>query len=170
MRAEINVSMVMGGGKDGAAGPEAGVSMRKAELGSWGCPLAGLEQAGGWDGENRRSQILGDQKAETLPLMLMGTLIFIQSNYLYMTCLCWKINSGATVGNKPVTITITEKLTRRVWDNRQKSPICRLPLSSSTAGDLYLRNIRKNARAFLLFNSIYSPFQLQASYFSWNCF
>ena len=47
MRAEINVSMVMRGGKDGAAGPEAGVSMRKAELGSWGCPLAGLEQAGG---------------------------------------------------------------------------------------------------------------------------
>lgn len=34
MRAEINVSMVMGGGKDGAAGLEAGVSMRKAELGS----------------------------------------------------------------------------------------------------------------------------------------
>ena len=47
MRAEINASVVMEGGNHEAKGPEVGVSMRKAELGSWGCPLAPLEQAGG---------------------------------------------------------------------------------------------------------------------------
>lgn len=47
MRAEINTSVVMGGRKDEAKGPEAGVSMRKAELGRWGCPPARLEQARG---------------------------------------------------------------------------------------------------------------------------
>ena len=123
-------------------GTRGGVSMSKAELGSWGCPPARLEQAGGWDGEKRRSQILSDQKAETLLLRLMGTLIFIQRNYQPMTCQLW-----CTCG-----------LHYHHWEidkkglGQQTSSICQLPLSSST-GDLYLRNIRENSHAFLLFNS-----------------
>lgn len=84
-------------------------------------------------------------------------------------------HSLATLENKPVTITIAQainKLTKRVWTTGKNHAYADfLCLLLCTASYFYLRDIfTTHIHFYYLNSSIYSPFQLLASYFSWNYF
>lgn len=156
------------GGDDGAEDGDhagGGRELRRARsVHSPGCQAnVGTAGAGWWRGERNRSQILVEQEALILFLMLTRTTACIHTEELHDVAVI-ENQSCATVEDKPVTIRVTQA-TGKNWAHADF--LCLLLCAASYR----LRNSFLTGVHFYYLNpSMRSPIQLSASSFSWNSF